>query len=427
MKIKTITFLTLLFLLLTSVGYSQTEVHIDTLFRQAQKHYPLWKQKQLIIQEAALNKKNLRSNYKPQINLVGQATYQTDVTAIELNIPNANLDLPELPYDQYKLNVELNQIIYDGGLTKSKIELATLQGESELAKNDTELYKLYTQISDLFFRYLLLEKSKASLNASQQLLSGNIKTLTSAVMEGVGNRNDLDNLKAENINIDAKLLEIEYARTAIVQSINILTGTKLPADFIFVLPVYDLQKEDKYKRPEFTMLGIQQDLLQAQSGILDRMRMPKVFAFSHLGYGKPGLNMFASDFDTYAILGIGLNWNIYDWGNTKRNRSLLDIRHQTINLQNDILTQNIDLATTQTNSDLKKTRELIEKEKEILNIRERVVERTSNQLKNGTITSNQYLDDLNKLTLSNIRLTKLEMQHRQQMVNYKIQTGEILK
>ncbi len=426
MKIKITAILMLLLLFVSSSGTAQTEVSLDSLFAQAQRNYPLWKQKKLIEQKAALNEQNIRSNYKPQLKLVGQATYQTDVTAIELDIPFINIDMPELPKDQYKINVELHQILYDGGLTKVNIKLAGLQSESEIAKNEAAMYQLYEKIAGLFFKYLLLDESKASLNASQELLNSNLKVLKSAVDEGVGSRNDLDNLKAESINLEASLLEIEFAKSSIAQSIEILTGKQLPTNFHFTSSETELQIASKYTRPEFNLFEKQHHLLTAQTELLTKSRMPKAFAFSQVGYGKPGLNMFSESFDSYGIIGVGINWNIYDWGNTKRKKQHIDIQHEDINLQKNLLTQNLDLLTTQTTSELEKIQQLIAKEEEIIAIRERVLERTSDQLKNGTITSNQYLDDLNKLTLASIKLARLKIEWQQQQLNYKIQTGEIL-
>ena len=59
-----------------------------------------------------INVSNATINYLPQINLVGQATMQSDVTKIEIPEPlNKFISFDEPNKDQYKFYGEISQII----------------------------------------------------------------------------------------------------------------------------------------------------------------------------------------------------------------------------------------------------------------------------------------------------------------------------
>jgi hypothetical protein len=57
----------------------------------------------------AINKAKL-----PKIDLNAQATYQSDVTSLPISLPNVTVNPPNK--DQYRTTVDVNQLIYNGGL-----------------------------------------------------------------------------------------------------------------------------------------------------------------------------------------------------------------------------------------------------------------------------------------------------------------------
>src|SRR5689334_10540852 len=104
-------------------GISQT-ITLNQVQEQARKNYPSLKQRNLISQSAGLNVSNLNKNYLPQVSLNGQASYQSDVTKIDVDVPGFKFDAPAK--DQYKVTADVNQLIFDGGATKNQKTLAGL-------------------------------------------------------------------------------------------------------------------------------------------------------------------------------------------------------------------------------------------------------------------------------------------------------------
>src|SRR5687768_16762654 len=77
---------------------------IDQAYAKARDNYPLIKQKDLIRQTAGLNINNLNKGFLPQLSINGQASYQSDVTKVDISVPGINIDAPEK--DQYKITAD---------------------------------------------------------------------------------------------------------------------------------------------------------------------------------------------------------------------------------------------------------------------------------------------------------------------------------
>src|SRR5260221_8460364 len=106
----------------------------------AGKNYPLIRQKDLVRQTADLNISNLSKGYLPQLSLSGQATYQSDVTKVNVPIPGISIESPAK--DQYKIVAEASQLIYDGGVIKQQKEYQQLNENVQQQQVEVELYKV---------------------------------------------------------------------------------------------------------------------------------------------------------------------------------------------------------------------------------------------------------------------------------------------
>ncbi|MEG1573925.1 MAG: TolC family protein [Bacteroidales bacterium] len=99
------------------------EITLDECRRLASENYPLVKQYGLIERSTEFSVANARRGYIPQVALSAQATYQSAVG----NFPDQMLPMfsqmginyQGLNKDQYKVMLELQQAIWDGGVSKS--------------------------------------------------------------------------------------------------------------------------------------------------------------------------------------------------------------------------------------------------------------------------------------------------------------------
>src|SRR5690606_38930183 len=97
---------------------------------------------------------NASKSYLPQINMGGQASYQSDVTQIPVSLPN--MDIPSISKDQYKLYGEVSQPITDLFTIRHQKDLINTQAAAEQHKTAVELYQLKDRINQLYFGILLI-------------------------------------------------------------------------------------------------------------------------------------------------------------------------------------------------------------------------------------------------------------------------------
>src|SRR5690606_20362932 len=106
-------FLILVFLIPFAVT-AQEQLTLEQCFDLVSENYPLAKQTVLLEHQSQLDIQALKKGKLPQLDLHAQATYQSDVTMLPLQIPNSTISPPNK--DQYRATLDVNQIIYNGGL-----------------------------------------------------------------------------------------------------------------------------------------------------------------------------------------------------------------------------------------------------------------------------------------------------------------------
>ena len=197
------------FFLIFLIGFlaAQDTLTLEDCQKKALEYYPTVKQKALITEASDLKIKSLNVNYLPQVSLNGQATYQSDVTEVKLPIPN--LQGPSIDKDQYKISLDISQIIYDGGLTTAQKKVEDIASQIEQKNLESELYKVKDKVSSLYFSVLLLQESKKLLQLLATEVNAKLKKVESGVKNGTLTEINADILKAEIMKLEQQISEIE--------------------------------------------------------------------------------------------------------------------------------------------------------------------------------------------------------------------------
>ena len=167
------------------------------------------------------------------------------------------------------------------------------------------------------------------------------------------------------------------------------------------------------KRPEMDLFSKQNELLSANSDLLQKQRNPKLFGFGQAGYGKPGLNMLNNSFDTYYMVGLGFSWNVLDWETTSHQKQIIKLQQDMVQTKQDAFVRNIDLATDQQNKQINQISELLKTDQQLITIRERITKTSASKLENGTITTADYIQDLNAETTARLMLETHKIQMKE--------------
>jgi len=400
------------------------QTDIQTLYQKAVQNYPLFKQKETINEIGDLKIKSLNTNYLPQVNINGQLSYQSDVTKIPINIPL--LKIPEASKDMYKATLDVNQLIWDGGLVASQKKLESLNTQSEQENLETELYKLKERVNLFYFNILIAQQNIDLLEVSKKDFQTKLLKIESGVKNGVTNENNADNLKAEIIKIDQKIIEIKSNKSASIQMLNELCGTTINDISILPLPeiAVNINTYENF-RPELKSFELNKNKLTTTSSVLSAKLMPKIYGFGQLGYGRPGLNMLSNDFQSFYIIGAKLSWNIWNWNQTKTDKEILNLQKDIINTSKETYQKNVKMNYQHDVAEIDKYTELIIKDLEIIQLRTKIAKNSSSQFDNGYITSSDYLNDVNAETQSKINYEIHKIQLQKAKFDYLVNLGKI--
>lgn len=359
-----------------------------------------------------LKDENLTKGWLPTLDANGSFLYNSSVvdmgsTLGSLQIPGIASAIKPLPHEQYKITVDINQIIYDGGSINNARALERSDRLVNEKQTETDLYKLRDQINNYYFNLMLIGRQKELLNNYLDLINKRILTLQSAVDNGVLIKSDIDVLTAEKINLDQQLSEIEIRKASLLKILSDLIGSNVDASTEFVTPLQTGEQVNDLARPELQLFDLRKEQLAAGSKLIDSKRKPKAFGFATLGYGNPpGSNFFKDQFAPYYILGAGVKWNIVDWNKSKNEKQIITLQQGIIDNRKNDLTDNLKRLLESKNAEITSLKALIERDSELITLRKRITASADSQYKNGIITATDYLNELNS--------------ERQAMVNYEI-------
>ena len=390
------------------------EISLDSCQSWARQNHPLLKQSGVIDEISSLKQKSIESGNLPQIDLTGRATYQSDVT--KLMISNPNFNLRDLSKDQYKLYIDIKQKLYDGGISKSRRAVDEIDRKISQQQKETDLYKIRETVNLLFFQSLTLQENKHILELKKQMLDERISVVASAVKHGMVLPNDLDNLKSEQLLTDQQLIEVTSGQQTTADLLSIITGKSISPENKYSTPVI-ADNNNTISRPELMLFSLQKDKLESNKKLIDNSRKPYAFAFGQVGYGRPELNKLNVGFDDWYLVGLGIPWNIWDGRKAKNDRAALQKQKGLIDIQRENFGRNINLSATQERNNSYKMAKLIESDRQIVALKEQIVKRSASALDNGTLTSADYIRDLNASLQSKISLEIHKIQKIQALVN----------
>jgi outer membrane protein TolC len=402
----------ILLLFLSFNGFAQLTdtLTLPWLQQKARENYPVLKQKGLLQKASAVRTDIITDSWLPRFDINGQATYQSDVT--ELGISNPFFQPPVIDNDMEKLNLNISQVIFDGNQVRAQKEVEAASLAMDQQNVEIQLYQVRERINQLFFAVALFDENRKVLDKFMEDLNLKLKTAEAGVANGVLLESGADVLRAEIVKMEQRILELDSDRQNALDMLGLWTGLNLGSVSGLALPRADISGGPGMKnmRPEILGFELQKSKLEAGKGLAGTKNIPRLSAFGEAGYGKPGYNMFNEGFDTYYMIGARLSWSVWDWKQASKEKNILGFQQDVVGTQAETFDLNTRIAATRQLSDVQKFRDLIEKDKKIIVLREKISRSASAQMENGIITSTDYLIELNQ-----------EIQARMSMETHKLQ------
>ena len=405
------------FLLLPLFATAQQKVTLEECYALANKNYPIAKQTDLLKKKSALEINALNKGKLPKIDLNAQGTYQNQVTTI----PNPLLE--PLNKDQYRATLDVNQLIYNGGLIDANTKLKEAQTKTQQQQVEVNLYQLKTRINQLYFSILLLQERKDILVSKQEQLLSKIKEVKTGIKFGAILPASEKVLEAENLKMKQQLSEIEFDRKRLFENLSSLTFTTIPETTILQKPIPITEETAANNRPELKYFEFQNQQIEASKTVISKNNLPKINAFGNAGYGNPGLNMIDNSFQPILMVGLKANWNVFDWNKSKAEKDALTVSADIVASEKETFLLNNSLQLQEMSNEIQKSEEIIKTDSEIIGLREYVEKSANAQLKNGVITTSEYLVEFTNLYEAKTNQKLHEIQLALAKANYQVSKG----
>ena len=384
----------MLMVLLVASSRTQAQYTLDDCVLKARANYPAIKRYKIVEATEGYLISNAGKSYLPQITLSAKGSYQSDVTTVPVNIPGVTI--PALSKDQYGITLNIEQTIWDGGVVSStKEEISAKRGadESEL---EVELYTIKERVTQLYFGILLIDGYIKELEVFKEDLKRGKSRIEAYIELGVANSSDLDAFLAEEITLRQRETSLLSDRESYIEVLGLMIGENLYKTISLERPDISVS-DNEIKRPELQMFESHMALLDSRKKGLDAKNMPKFGLFVQTGYGKPALNMLSNKFEPYYVAGIRMVWNIGGFYTKTNESKLIDLQKSVIQNSSEQFLYNINLKSAGERAKIEKLQKLLESDRELVELRTNLLKAADTKLANGTISTSDYLKELNNL------------------------------
>ena len=376
------------------------QMTLETCQELAREHYPEVKQYDLIRLTEQYDLSNAARAWLPQLTLSAQATWQNEVPefpeALSGMLSQAGVTIPGLKKDQYKVELELNQTIWDGGKSNADKRLAHTEAAEQRAMTDVDLYTLKKRVNELYFGILLLEEKLSQTYRTIALLESNLDKMRSLVTNGTALASDADVVEAELLTARQQATQIEASRTSYRKMLELFIGEPLQGDLR--RPEFEEMATTELARPELALFDAKKNRLAAQEALIKSSTRPKFGFFAQGYYGYPSMDYFASmmsnEWRWNLLTGIRMSWNFGAYYTKKNSLNKLRTAQQSIDLQRDVFRFETNLQVSQETGDITRLRKTIADDARIVSLRQSVREAAESKLRNGIIDTNDLLQKI---------------------------------
>ena len=412
--------------MLASVAQAQT---LEECQQAAEKNYPIIKQYGLIAQTTELTVKNIQKGWLPQITASAQATYQSDVVSWPENMQRMyqqmGLDMKGLTKDQYKIGVDFQQIIYDGGAIGSQRSIARQEGKVQEAQTEANLYQVRKRVNEMYFSLLLLDEQIRLNDDVKALLLSSEKKLAAMVKGGTAATSDFDNVKAERLSVAQQNESLKSQRQMLQRMLSVFCGMEVSNP---EKPAAVETSVSASNRPKIRLFDNQLKLAEVQEKALNTKLRPTLGLYAQGYYGYPGLNMFedmiSRKWSLNGIVGIKLSWNIGALYTHKNDKAKLKAQRELIENAREVFLFNNNMEQIQQTENVSRYRTMMQGDDEIIALRTNVRKAAESKLAHGIIDVNSLLREINNENAAKTQQAIHEIDMLKEMYNLKYTNNE---
>lgn len=403
------------------VAQAEAQITLNECHEKAKANYPLVKQYDLIARSTEYTLANANKAYLPQVSVTGIGAY------IFKGLPSITPPgggESESSKTQLIGIGQINQVLWDGGATRTQKEIIKAGAEVEKSSMDVAMHTLRERINQLYFGILLMDAQLNQLTVFRGNVERNLKTVTLSKNNGLAYQTDIDELKAELINLDQRSIEFKYTRKGFIEMLAYLTAQPFSDTTQFQQPaLFATEMQSSISRAELMLYSNQRKLITAQSSLHRVASMPKIGLLGAGVWMEPGMSFGTSTLSSLAIGGISVSWNTAGLYKSSVNKQIDKISLAKISNQEETFLFNTKLQLNQVSADIEKQQAILNSDQQLVQLRVKI--RAGYQLKydNGMSSMNDLLIAMHKENEARSQEALHQVQLQLTLYNYQTISG----
>lgn len=395
-----------------ALAQSTDTVRLGDLQRAALRADQRSAQARLLSEQSRLRLRSIDRERLPTVSVLGMAQYLSDVPSVA--IPGGP---PAPPHDNYDANVALRQRLYDPVRNARRVVERARLGEAQ-ARLDAALRGQRDAVLEAFFALLRLDAERATTTASITALEALRAGAAERLAAGTALPSEVAAIDAELLRRRQAINGIDADRDAAREVLGSLAGAPIAPGALLAMPEYspemlselaratrvagDARFAAELVRPERERFARGRDLLAAQRGAIAAQERPRLSAFARTGYGRPGLNPLATDFDTYWLAGVQVEWSPLDWGARDRDAEELELQAEILVTEEAAFVEALGRAVTRDAAIVRRLEQALVADDSIVALHRAIDDESRLRFTEGVITSAEYIDRQSDLLMAEL-------------------------
>lgn len=381
----------------------------------AEHNYPLIRQYDLVARTTDLTLSSIKRGWLPQLSVNAQVSYQSDVTSwpeqIQAMYQQAGLDMKGLDRLQYRVGLDLNQPVYDGGVMHSRQRVTRAEGEVQAAQTEVTLYQVRQRVNELFFSLLLVQEQLRLNSERTILLQENEKTVTSLYNSGTASESEVQTIRAEVLDAHRQQTTLTSQQRALQRMLSLFCGMEVTKP---VKPQEWNSLSEELNRPELKLVEAQLRLANAQERALNSALTPRLSVFASGFYGYPGYNLFHDmmhrNSTLNGIVGARLTWSLSPFYTRHNDRAKIQVQREMAETNRELFLFNTRLERIRQDEQTEQYRQLMRDDEQIITLRTAIRQAAESKMQNGVISVNDLLKEINNENAARVQLSIHEIE-----------------
>ena len=382
----------------------------------ARDNYPAIQQYRMIEQSRDFTLDNVMKGWLPQVSISAGAYGFTDILKSDKKMEQAGMDMNNF---MANASVMIKQSVYDGGQIAARKKVVWAESQVQKQQLDVSMYAINEQVAQLFFSILLLDEQLEQNALLQKDLATSEQTIRSMMTGGIANQTDLDAILVERLKAEQQNESLLASRQSYLRMLGVFVGKDLAAASETLEKPAQGYVRANVNRPELKYYASQNLLLDAQRKQLNTQLRPTVGIF---GMGMVHSKMSDMLNNGMMVAGVSVSWNIGALYTRKNDIRKIEVQRQINDSQREVFLFNNRLQNEEANGAIASLKRQIEKDEEIVRLRESIRGKSDRKVELGTKSVNELVSDINAVSLARAQKAMHEIEllkeiYRQKNIN----------